>query len=97
MYYTHLEDLIDDVALVLDSMGYEDYSFDKPTYDEVMKHGKGFLFVEVYKMWDDGDEIAYDLESKLGRYVRVPVEVTVERDSTHLVLLIEFETVTDYD
>lgn len=103
MYYTDLEeDLIDTVAVVLDSMGYEEYTFDIPTYDEVIKHGKGFLFVDVYLSYrpvkEDADELAFDFERKLGRYVRGPVEVTVDDYRTNRsILLIEFEPVVSYD
>lgn len=102
MYYTDLEDLTDLVSDVLENMGMDDLNFEVPTYDEVMKRGMGYLFVTVYIPYRavkaDADELAFDLERGINRYVYEKVEVTVDDFGiSQVTLRVNTEPVVSYD
>ena len=102
MYYTDLEDLTDLVSDVLENMGMDDLNFEVPTYDEVIKRGMGYLFVTVYIPYRavkaDADELAFDLERGINRYVYEKVEVTVDDFGiSQVTLRVNTEPVVSYD
>lgn len=102
MYYTDLEDLTDLVSDVLENMGMDDFNFEVPTYDEVMKSGMGYLFVTVYIPYRavkaDAEELAFDLERAVNLQVYEKVEVTVDDyGQAQVTLCVKTEPVVSYD